>query len=174
MASMVDLGAGDPSGMAQKGDSELPHVFLTNRGVPLDSATVANNKNSKIQNLWNKTINRIQKDAPLFQRLSFNKLRKTASNIVRHEAGPEVASLMLAHGESFAGDDLLDLYTNRPFAKLHTACGSSRRGFNGSGMRWRTHSLLAPRNSVDRTSAERRSKRSSTCTSPAGPSRPSP
>jgi hypothetical protein len=107
--------------LAQKGDSELPHVFLTNKGVPLDKATVANNKNAKIQNLWNKTIERIQKDLPEFQQLSFNKLRKTASNFVRHEAGPEVASLMLAHGESYAGDDLLDVYTNRPFAKLHSA-----------------------------------------------------
>ncbi len=107
--------------LAQKGDSELPHVFLTNKGAPLDKATVANNKNAKIQNLWNNTIERIQKDLPLFQPLSFNKLRKTASNIVRHEAGAEVASLMLAHGESYDGDDLLDVYTNRPFAKLHTA-----------------------------------------------------
>lgn len=107
--------------LAQKGDSELPHVFLTNKGVPLDTATVANNKNAKIQNLWNKTVERIQTDLPQFQKLSFNKLRKTASNIVRHEAGPEVAALMLAHGESYAGDDLLDVYTNRPFAKLHSA-----------------------------------------------------
>jgi hypothetical protein len=87
--------------------------------VPLDTATVANNKNAKIQNLWNKTVDRVRKDFHEFPRLSFNKLRKTASNMVRGEAGAEVASLMLAHGEA-SEDDLLDLYTNRPFQKLHS------------------------------------------------------
>jgi integrase len=106
--------------LARRGDSPLPQLLLTRTGKPLDTATVANNKNAKIQNLWASTLRRVRADDPKFPVLSFNKLRKTAANMVRVEAGAEAASLMLAHGRG-GEDDLLDVYTDRPFASLHSA-----------------------------------------------------
>jgi hypothetical protein len=55
------------------------------------------------------------------QALSFNKLRKTAGNLIRAEAGGEVAAVFLSHGTPVRADELLELYTNRPFARVFTA-----------------------------------------------------
>jgi hypothetical protein len=53
--------------------------------------------------------------------LSFNKLRKTAGNLVRSMSHGEVAAVFLCHGTPVKSDELLDLYTNRPFGRVFDA-----------------------------------------------------
>ena len=63
----------------------------------------------------------MRKDHPNFPNYSFSSLRDTASNRIRHIAGGEVAAVFLCHGKPVKEDNLLDLYTNRPFGKLFEA-----------------------------------------------------
>ncbi len=63
-------------------------------------------------------IKRIRKDHPDFPAYNFSSLRDTASNRIRHIAGGEVAAVFLSHGEPVKKDNLLDLYTNRPFGDV--------------------------------------------------------
>jgi hypothetical protein len=41
--------------------------------------------------------------------------------LIRAEAGGEVAGVFLCHGTPVRSDNLLDVYTNRPFAKVFEA-----------------------------------------------------
>jgi DNA-binding NarL/FixJ family response regulator len=59
---------------------------------------------------------------PEFKRLSFNKLRKTAINAIREIAGGEVAGVFACHGQPVQTDNLIDLYSNRDYAKVIEAC----------------------------------------------------
>ena len=40
---------------------------------------------------------------------------------MRREAGGEAAGIFLCHGKPVSSDDLLDIYTNRPFGKVFDA-----------------------------------------------------
>jgi hypothetical protein len=96
-------------------------LLVNRRGRRFDEPTRGNHTNFQIPNRWYALTDRIRKKSPGFRKLSFNKLRKTASNWIRREAGGEIASVFLAHGKAVASDDLLDVYTNRPFAKVFAA-----------------------------------------------------
>jgi integrase len=96
-------------------------LLVNRRGRRFDEPTRGNHTNFQIPNRWYALIDRIRRKTPGFRKLSFNKLRKTASNWIRREAGGEIASIFLAHGKAVASDDLLDVYTNRPFAKVFAA-----------------------------------------------------
>ena len=56
-----------------------------------------------------------------FRRLSYGKLRKTAASLIRRFADGEVAGVFLAHGQPVESDDLLEIYSNRPFGKVFDA-----------------------------------------------------
>ena len=96
-------------------------LLVTTKGSRYDAATKSNHGNSRIPNGWSRLTARIREDLPDFRWLSFNKLRKTASNLVRSEAGGEIAGVFLCHGTPVKSDGLLDVYTNRPFAKVFEA-----------------------------------------------------
>ena len=97
-------------------------TLLVNRaGQRYDALTKGNHPNCQIPNSWFHLSERIRKDVPSFRRLSFNKLRKTAANLVRSLAGGEVAAVFLCHGTPVKADELLEMYTNRPFAKVFDA-----------------------------------------------------
>jgi hypothetical protein len=66
---------------------------------------------------WTRLTKRIHKDYPEFPVLSFNKLRKTASNFIRRKFGGEVADIFLCHGKQ----EMVDAYTDTPFARVHKA-----------------------------------------------------
>jgi hypothetical protein len=94
-------------------------TLLVNRnGQRYDTPTKGNHTNFQIPNSWLSLIQRIRQDHPAFRKLSFNKLRKTAGNLVRSQGDDELAGVFLCHGTAVPADKLLDLYTNRPFAKL--------------------------------------------------------
>ncbi len=96
-------------------------LLLTDEGNPFFRRTEGNNPGRTFQNKWNGLTLRIQSDYPEFPWLSFGKLRKTSSSLVRREAGGEVAGVFLCHGNPVSSDDLLDVYTNRPFGKVFDA-----------------------------------------------------
>jgi hypothetical protein len=95
--------------------------LVTRKGQRYDAPTKGNNANFQLPNAWFQLSERIRKDHPEFRRLSLNKLRKTAANMVRSVGGGEAAAVFLCHGTPLRVDELLDLYTNRPFARVFAA-----------------------------------------------------
>jgi hypothetical protein len=81
------------------------------------------NPQVRFTKVWNDLIKRVRKEKEHeeFRRLPLGTLRDTLPDIIRHRYGDDLASLCVAHGNAFAGDSLLDCYTNRPFGRLHTA-----------------------------------------------------
>ena len=69
----------------------------------------------------NGLLKRVCKDYPEFRRLSFGKLRKTASSLIRRFGDGETAGVFLCHGHPVRGDALLDVYANRDFASVFRA-----------------------------------------------------
>jgi hypothetical protein len=96
-------------------------LLVTKKGNRYDAPTKANHTNCQIPNVWLALTRQIRKDHLGFRQLSFNKLRKTAGNLIRQAAGGEVAGVFLCHGAAVPADRLLDLYTNRPFARVFEA-----------------------------------------------------
>jgi hypothetical protein len=93
-------------------------VLVTQKGQRYDTPTKGNHANYQLPNRWYALTDRIQKDKPAFRKLSFKILRKTAGNLIRKAADGEVAGVFLCHGKPVKSDELLDLYTNRDFAKV--------------------------------------------------------
>jgi hypothetical protein len=106
--------------MKRRPATNSPYLVLTRKGCPLAELTKGNNRNTKIANAWTTLLRRIRKDDAGFRKLSFNKLRKTAGDLVRELADDETASMFLCHGQTVA-DDLLERYTNRKFGRVHHA-----------------------------------------------------
>ena len=101
---------------------EAPQLLLNDKGIPFFRRTGSNKNQSQIfMNKWAGLIRRIRKDHPDFPGYSFSSLRDTASDRIRHIAGGEVAAVFLCHGEPVKKDNLLDLYTNRPFGEVFRA-----------------------------------------------------
>lgn len=96
-------------------------VLVTEKGRRYDAHTKSNHPNYQLPNSWLALTDRIQKDIPGFRKLSFKILRKTAGNLIRKAADGEVAGVFLNHGQPVKSDELLDLYTNRDFAKVFDA-----------------------------------------------------
>ena len=96
-------------------------ILLGRQGHSLVERTGKDNTNQQIPARWNALTDRIRKDHPEFRKLSFGKLRKTASSLVRRLADGETAGVFLAHGQPVETDDLLEVYTDRPFAKVFDA-----------------------------------------------------
>ena len=102
-------------------DAAVTTLLVTRKGHRYDTPTKGNHPNYQIPNSWFHLVDRIRKHHPEFRRLSFNKLRKTAGNLIRSEANGEVAAVFLCHGTPVRSDALLDLYTNRPFHRVFEA-----------------------------------------------------
>jgi hypothetical protein len=86
--------------------SEVRALLTNQAGKRYDGLTKGNNPNFQIPNSWFHLSERIRKDDPSFRRLSFNKLRKTAANLVRSVAGGEVAAVFLCHGAALKRDEI--------------------------------------------------------------------
>lgn len=105
----------------RRSPSGSPFVLLDGKGNPLEKRTAGNNTSSAIANYWSALTARIRKDTPTFRSLSFNKLRKTGQNYLRTRHSAEIASVYASRGKPFPADDLLEVYTNKPFARVHAA-----------------------------------------------------
>lgn len=97
--------------------STHPFVAVTKKGTPF---AVASRRNNQLAHAWKRLTARIQKDESEFCLLSFNKLRKTATNAIRMKHGKEIADLFSSHGEP-VGEDVIAAYTNPRFGELHRA-----------------------------------------------------
>lgn len=98
------------------------NLLVTDRGTLFYRLTSGKKNQSQIfGNKWDAWIKRIRKDHKGFPDYSFSSLRDTASDLIRPIAGGEIASVFLMHGRPFKGDDLLEIYTNRPFGKVFDA-----------------------------------------------------
>ncbi len=96
-------------------------LLVSEKGTPLDKQTKTGNANQIIPNHWGRLLKRIQDDDNHIRSLSFGKLRKTASDLVRRFSDGEVAAVFECHGTPVKNDNLSDLYTNRPFGKVFQA-----------------------------------------------------
>ncbi|CAN5586058.1 hypothetical protein BH11PLA2_BH11PLA2_46020 [soil metagenome] len=106
----------------------LSTLLVTEKGERFDEVTAGNNPNFQIQSLWASLTTRIRKELPEFRKLSFNKLRKTAASLIRSKAGGEIASVFLCHGSPVGHDELVEVYTNRPYAKVFAAIDEMGEG----------------------------------------------
>ena len=101
---------------------ESSQLLLTDLGIPFYRRTQSSKNRSQIFiNKWAGLMKRIRNDHPNFPRYSFTTLRDTVADRIRHIAGGEVAAVFLMHGKPVKKDDLLDLYTNRPFGEVFKA-----------------------------------------------------
>lgn len=108
-----------------------PYIVVSKTGRPLDKPTPKGNQNQTIKNHWDRLMKRVKEDYPEFHRLPFKHLRKTGASIIRKLApkrATELASMYLAHGEkSDSADQLLPVYTDRPWRNLHKVLLKMRR-----------------------------------------------
>jgi integrase len=103
------------------------YAVVNERGNPLVNGTPTGNENQVIKNHWDRLMERVKADREDFHRLPFKCLRKTGATFVRKLASGEVASMYLAHGERADDkDQLLSVYTERPWRKVHRALSRLR------------------------------------------------
>lgn len=103
---------------SKKIGSEL--LLVSDKGMPWYREH-ATNAQYHFANAWTRLLKRVQKSDPEFPILPFGTLRDTLPDLLRHRESDDLASLCLAHGQPFHGDNLLECYGNRPFGRLHEA-----------------------------------------------------
>lgn len=98
-------------------------LMVTAGDKPFYRLTGGGNRSQKFANILSGLTRRIRddKDHKDFPFRSFGKLRKTGANMVRRLAGGETYYVFICHGTPYKADDLAELYSNRPFAKLFDA-----------------------------------------------------
>ncbi len=114
--------------------TERQQRIVTHRGLPYRNLLVTEkgtlfyrltggqrNRSQIFMNKWSALIKRVQKSQGDFPAYPFKTLRITAADLIRQRSDGEVAATFLLHGEPVKTDNLLDLYTKRPFAKLFKA-----------------------------------------------------
>jgi hypothetical protein len=92
-------------------------LFVAENGEPMYKLTEGGNSGQQFPNMWYRIIAGV----PGVRKLSFGKLRKTAGDLIRTVAGGEVSGVFLCHGKPVKTDELADVYTNRPWAKVFQA-----------------------------------------------------
>ncbi|EMI19565.1 hypothetical protein RMSM_03506 [Rhodopirellula maiorica SM1] len=97
-------------------------VLVVNKaGTALDQPTKAGNANQMIPNHFDRLIKRIQVDSHDIRPLSFGKLRKTGSQLIKRFSDGEIMGVFDCHGQPVKSDALTDAYSNRPFGRVFTA-----------------------------------------------------
>jgi len=105
--------------ICEKMGIDKQNLVITEKGSLCHRLTSGTKNRSQIfANKWKQLIERVRKDHPKFPNHTFASLRKTAGNLMREVAGGEVAAVFLMHGKPVKSDNLLDLYTNRPFGRV--------------------------------------------------------
>lgn len=96
-------------------------LMVSEKGTALDKPTKSSNANQIIPNHFLRLVTRIQDDGNEIRKLSFGKLRKTASDLIKRFSDGEIAGVFDCHGSPVKSDSLSDQYTNRPFGKVFQA-----------------------------------------------------
>ena len=98
------------------------NLLITEKGTLFYRLTGGSKNRSQIfNNKWNSLIKRVRKNEEEFPYFPFSSIRDTASDLVRQVADGEVSATFLMHGKPVKEDDLIDLYTKRPFARVFEA-----------------------------------------------------
>jgi len=103
------------------GYADKARLVVSKDGTALDKPTKGGNANQLIPNHFSRLIQRIRDDDNEISKLSFGKLRKTASDLIKRFSDGEIAAVFDCHGTPVKTDALSDAYTNRPFGKVFTA-----------------------------------------------------
>lgn len=103
------------------GFSENSRLLLNDNGKPFDHPTKSGNFNQTIPNRLARLVNRIRDDGHQVRDLSFGKLRKTASQLIKTFSDGEVMGVFDCHGRPVKSDSLTDVYSNRPFGRVFSA-----------------------------------------------------
>ncbi|EAQ80610.1 hypothetical protein [Blastopirellula marina] len=101
--------------------SPAARLVVSENGSAIDRPTKSNNANQLIPNHFDRLIQRIQDDKQQIRKLSFGKLRKTATDLVKRFSNGEIAGVFDCHGSPVKTDSLSDQYSNRPFGKVFQA-----------------------------------------------------
>lgn len=101
--------------------SPAARLVVSEKGTPLDQQTKGSNSNQLIPNHFARLVQRIREDGQELRPLSFGKLRKTGSDLIKRFSNGEIAGVFDCHGEPVKSDSLSDAYTNRPFGKVFQA-----------------------------------------------------
>jgi integrase len=101
--------------------SREARLLLDRNGKPLDQPTAKGNFNHTVPNHLVRLIKRIQDDGHSIRPLSFGKLRKTASQLLKLHSDGEVMGVFDFHGQPVKSDALTDAYSNRPFGRVFQA-----------------------------------------------------
>ena len=96
-------------------------LLLTEKGKPFDQPTKSGNTNQLIPNAFAKLIKRIEQDGNEIRSLSFGKVRKTASHLIKLHSDGETMGVFDCHGQPVQSDDLTDSYSNRLFGRVFEA-----------------------------------------------------
>ena len=90
------------------GDDAL--LLMTGKNSPMYKPTAGGNRGQYFNRRWNDLTERIQRDHPSFPTLSFNKLRKTGGNLMRHakNGSGEITAVFHCRGEAVKTDNLID------------------------------------------------------------------
>jgi hypothetical protein len=103
-------------------ESAHDNLFLDANGGLIIESTRGGNANQAIPSAWQRLTNRVRKDHGQFKDIGFKFLRKTMTNLVRDEFGGEVANIFGFHGSVLGEGDILEVYSNKPFWRVHQAC----------------------------------------------------
>jgi hypothetical protein len=103
-------------------------VLLNDNGHAFTKPTKSGNANHELTNYWTRLLDRVCREHPDFRRLPQENLRDSSANLIRQEfkmpgvSSSEVAYIFISHGNPFKTDDLLEVYTNKPFGDVFAAC----------------------------------------------------
>ena len=106
-------------------NSKTTGPLLLVAGKPI-TFTAGGNRSQYFNNRMKGLLDRIGKDKPDFHRYSFNKLKKTASSLMRRAGGSDVAKEFITHGQA-CDDPLLDRYAEHYFRTVFKAQKKVRR-----------------------------------------------
>jgi hypothetical protein len=95
-----------------------PLLLPTDRGTSYTKPTSSGKKPARIANLWSRTVQQAQQEEGSLPNYPFSSLRDTGADLIRRR-DDTAANLYLRHGKPYKNDSLLELYSNRPFLRLH-------------------------------------------------------
>lgn len=95
-------------------------LFAWDSGTPMYVESSANPQ-SGFANTWRRLLDRVRKSRPDFPMYPFGSMRDTLPDVIRRDYSGELASMCLAHGNPCTADNLLEVYSNKPFGRLHEA-----------------------------------------------------
>lgn len=100
---------------ANRPATTTPYLLTTEDGECL----FKNPRYKLVYKSWRKLLEKVRKREHGFRYLPRKRLKSTAIDLVRQAGDGELAGIFQQHGKPVATDSLQELYSNKPFNKLH-------------------------------------------------------